>query len=84
MMESMEKIGFCSSDDIVFTHVKKYRFAYVLNNHDYVKNKKTFQQYFSDIGLILCGRFSSYEYLNMDKCIESAAYVAEKHFQQKQ
>ncbi|KYK27031.1 MAG: hypothetical protein AYK23_00300 [Candidatus Proteinoplasmatales archaeon SG8-5] len=78
--DTLERLEYFSAGEIVFTHVARNEFAYVLNDRGYSANKQTFESHFSDIGLILCGRFSNYEYLNMDRCIESAAHVAKKHF----
>lgn len=65
-----------SRDRVVFSAVRRHRFAYVVYDLGYRHNIATIRRYFEEIGLFLCGRFSEFEYLNMDGCIRSALSLA--------
>jgi protoporphyrinogen oxidase len=56
---------------VVFTHVARNRYAYVVYDLHYPENIRTIRDYCTSIGLPLVGRFAQFEYLNMDGCIRS-------------
>ncbi len=58
-----------SKDKVVYTTVGRFEYAYVVYDVDYLKNIKTVTDYFSTSGIDLVGRFSEFEYINMDGCI---------------
>ncbi|MDR0980513.1 MAG: FAD-dependent oxidoreductase [Methanocalculaceae archaeon] len=58
--------------DLVHTAVDHFKFAYVVYDLDYLKNIKIVREYLEGTaGIDLVGRFSRFEYLNMDGCIRS-------------
>lgn len=69
-----------SGDNIVHTAVDHFKFAYVVYDLDYQKNIKIVREYLEGIlGIDLVGRFSEFEYINMDGCIRSAMNFVEKN-----
>ena len=61
-----------SAADVVHTAVDHFKFAYVVYDLDYLKNIRTVREYLEGTaGIDLVGRFSQFEYLNMDGCIRS-------------
>ena len=61
-----------TAEDVVHTAVDRFKFAYVVYDLDYLKNIKTVREYLEGTaGIDLVGRFSQFEYLNMDGCIRS-------------
>jgi protoporphyrinogen oxidase len=59
--------------DVVHTAIDHFKFAYVVYDLDYLKNIKTTREYLEGtVGIDLVGRFSQFEYLNMDGCIRNA------------
>ncbi|MBQ4414560.1 MAG: FAD-dependent oxidoreductase, partial [Methanomicrobium sp.] len=58
-----------SRDDVVFSSVHRYEYAYVVYDLAYLKNVRIMKEYFESQGIDLVGRFSEFEYLNMDGCI---------------
>jgi protoporphyrinogen oxidase len=75
-------MGICKEDQIVFTSVEHQPFAYVVYDLNYQKNIAIVKEYCQSHGIPLVGRFSQFEYLNMDGCIRSvmdfvAAYPRE-------
>ncbi|MDO8840850.1 NAD(P)/FAD-dependent oxidoreductase [Methanocalculus sp.] len=64
--------------EIVHTSVARSTFAYVVYDLDYLKNIRIVRSYLEGIGIHLVGRFSEFEYLNMDGCIRSAMKFMER------
>lgn len=58
-----------SKDKVVYTTVERFEYAYVVYDIDYLKNIKIVTDYFTTSGIDLVGRFSEFEYINMDGCI---------------
>jgi protoporphyrinogen oxidase len=67
----LSDMGICREDQIVYTSVERQPFAYVVYDLDYLKNIATVKEYCSSQEIPLVGRFSQFEYLNMDGCIRS-------------
>jgi len=78
VVEGLEQMGLISEDDVSVTDVKRIEYAYVVYDKEYEKNIKLVRDYFSSQGIYLCGRFSEFEYLNMDACIRHAMDLASK------
>jgi protoporphyrinogen oxidase len=70
--ETLEAMALISKDRIIYTHVIRQPFAYVVYDLDYQKNIQVVKEYCRGIGIPLVGRFAQFEYLNMDGCIRSA------------
>ncbi len=55
------------------------KYAYVIHDRDYRKNTQTVFNYFGALdGFHLLGRFSTWNYKNMDMCMQDAFELAEK------
>ncbi|MDD5317934.1 MAG: FAD-dependent oxidoreductase [Candidatus ainarchaeum sp.] len=57
---------------VAYSAVKRTRHAYILHDLHYDSNAAAARGHFAKQGIMLCGRFSEFRYLNMDACIESA------------
>ena len=68
MLTSMQ---ICTPDKVVFTSVERQPFAYVVYDLAYQQNIAIVRDYCTGIGIPLVGRFSQFEYLNMDGVIRS-------------
>jgi UDP-galactopyranose mutase (EC 5.4.99.9) len=66
-------------EDVVYAHVERQRYAYVIYDLAYQSNIAIIRDYIrsQDIGLV--GRFAQFEYLNMDGCIRSAMDYVREH-----
>ena len=69
---SLTGMGLLSQQSVISTGVYRHRFAYVVYDLQYLKNIAIVREYCSKIGISLVGRFSRFEYLNMDGCIRNA------------
>jgi protoporphyrinogen oxidase len=63
---------------ICYSRVIRSKYAYVVYDLDYQKNIGVIREYMDKIGMKLCGRFSEFEYLNMDACVEKGVRMAGK------
>lgn len=69
-IEDLIKMGIIpSKEKVVYKTVERFEYAYVVYDIDYLKNIETVTSYFSTSGIDLIGRFSEFEYINMDGCI---------------
>ena len=71
VITDLEKLKIIDKTKVCFTKVKRLKYAYVINDLNYHKNKKIVENYFKNEGIDLVGRFSEFKYLNMDMCVRS-------------
>jgi protoporphyrinogen oxidase len=67
----LASMGVCTPDKVVFSSVERQPFAYVVYDLAYLQNIAIVRDYCTAIGIPLVGRFSRFEYLNMDGVIRS-------------
>ena len=72
VIKSLERMGFLTPEQVVHTAVDHQKFAYVVYDLAYLENIRTIREFFQAKGITLVGRFSRFEYLNMDGCIRQA------------
>lgn len=70
--------GLLDPKKVCFKKVVRSKYAYVIYDRDYLKNIKIVRDYIEKLGIILCGRFAEFEYLNMDACIQRGRNLAKK------
>jgi len=68
-----------SADDVVHAVVDRFEYAYVVYDLDYLENISRVKEFFEGYGVDLVGRFSQFEYLNMDGCIRSVMEFVSKN-----
>jgi protoporphyrinogen oxidase len=80
-VDGLVKMGILPSKDVVVhTAVDRFKFAYVVYDLEYQKNIKIVREYLEGtLSVDLVGRFSEFEYINMDGCIRSAMNFVEKN-----
>ncbi len=76
VLENFEKIGFLRKDDVLFTHVGRTKYAYIIYDINYRKNMDVVNKYLKDVGIITLGRLGQFEYLLSNVCIERAMKIA--------
>jgi protoporphyrinogen oxidase len=82
MIEGLIKIDFIEKrEDVNFTELKRFPFAYVIYDLDHRKNMDQIKDFYAKEGIYLHGRFGEFEYLNMDgvvkRSMEKAAAIKE-------
>jgi Protoporphyrinogen oxidase len=68
---TLAAMGLATPDRIAYTSVVRQPFAYVVYDIRYQENIAKVKAYCTSAGIPLVGRFSQFEYLNMDGCIRS-------------
>ena len=68
---TLASMQICIPENVIFTSVERQPFAYVVYDLAYQQNIAIVRDYFTAIGIPLVGRFSQFEYLNMDGVIRS-------------
>lgn len=71
VMGTLTAMGLVTPEKIAYTSVVRQPFAYVVYDIRYQENIKKVKDYCTSAGIPLVGRFSQFEYLNMDGCIRS-------------
>jgi protoporphyrinogen oxidase len=74
----LDSLGIINKKKICFAKVKRTKYAYVIYDKNYYKNIKVVKDFIRKQGIVLCGRFSEFEYLNMDECVKRATNLAQK------
>ena len=64
--------------EVCFQALKRSPYAYVIYDLNHKKNMQVISKYFEEFGISLLGRFSRFEYLNMDACIRDAMTKADE------
>ena len=78
VVDGLKTIGFIdNADDVNFTDIKRFEYAYVIYDLNHRKNMDFIKEYFNKQGIYLNGRFGSFEYLNMDAIIRQSKNLAE-------
>ena len=62
--------------DIVYVNVRRHPYAYVVYDTHYEKNVGIIRDWFPRQGIHLVGRFSYFEYINIDGVIKTALKIA--------
>lgn len=70
--EGLIRDGIIRKGQVECSMVHREKYAYVVFDRDYSRNVSTVRRFFERAGIDLCGRFSRFEYLNMDACIKKA------------
>lgn len=77
IIDGLQEIGFISSpEDVNFTDIKRFEYAYVIYDLHHRCNMDKIKNYFKEEGIYLNGRFGSFEYLNMDAVIKQSKQLA--------
>lgn len=71
VISSLSAIGLFTPDQVAATSITRNKFAYVVYDLAYQQNIGVIRNYFQNRGISLVGRFSQFEYLNMDGIIRS-------------
>lgn len=64
--------------DVVMQDIRRSKYAYVIYDRGYEKNTKIVREWFEQKGIYLVGRFSYFEYVNVDGVVERSVKIAEK------
>ena len=66
----LERICGFSKKEIISTDIQRVKYAYVIYDKNYSKNTDIVFSYLNDLGIYCTGRFGTFQYINMDTCVE--------------
>ncbi|WOF16590.1 NAD(P)-binding protein [Methanoplanus sp. FWC-SCC4] len=79
--EGLIKMDIITDKNLVrYSTVERFEFAYVVYDTEYQKNIKTVREYVEALNIDLVGRFSEFEYINMDGCIRHVLNYIENRY----
>jgi protoporphyrinogen oxidase len=77
VVDGLVDAGILSDPDaIVLTHIQRVEHAYVVYRRGYEQHAAVVREWFPQQGIDLCGRFSYFEYVNVDGAVARAMDVA--------
>jgi protoporphyrinogen oxidase len=77
VIDGLYQKGIISQKAVCFSKVMRSKYAYVVYDLEYLEHIRAIRNYLTELGIILCGRFAEFEYLNMDACVERGIELAE-------
>lgn len=78
VIDGLDERKIIDEETICYTNIRRTMYAYVIYDLEYCENIKIIKNYISDLGVKLCGRFSEFEYLNMDACVTRGIQMAQE------
>ena len=79
VVATLEAMQILKRDQMIYSSVERQPYAYVVYDLDYQKNIALVKDYCKSVGIPLVGRFSQFEYLNMDGCLRSVMDFVAMH-----
>jgi protoporphyrinogen oxidase len=79
VVTTLKAMHILTKDQVVYSSVERQPYAYVVYDLDYLKNIAIIKEYCTSAGIPLVGRFSQFEYLNMDGCLRSVMDFVARH-----
>ncbi|MFA4848867.1 MAG: FAD-dependent oxidoreductase [Methanoregula sp.] len=71
VVKTLEAMHILKKEQIIYSSVERQPYAYVVYDLDYQKNIAIVKDHCTSACIPLVGRFSQFEYLNMDGCLRS-------------
>lgn len=78
VIDGLVKRNIIKSGSVIYRKIQTEEYAYPIYSLDYTKNMKIIRDFLAQIGIEICGRFGSFQYINVDVCIEQGIRIAEK------
>ncbi|MDP3564715.1 MAG: FAD-dependent oxidoreductase, partial [Methanoregula sp.] len=79
VVATLEAMHILTREQVIYSSVERQPYAYVVYDLAYQKNIAIVKEYCTSVGIALVGRFSQFEYLNMDGCLRSVMDFVEQH-----
>lgn len=78
VIDGLESRSIIKRSDIIYKNVSRRQYAYVVYDVNYLRNVELIRSWFQDKNIWLAGRFSYFEYLNVDGIIERNIDIVKK------
>jgi protoporphyrinogen oxidase len=79
VVATLEAMHILTREQVIYSSVERQPYAYVVYDLEYQKNIAIVKEYCTSMGIPLVGRFSQFEYLNMDGCLRSVMDFVQQH-----
>ncbi len=80
IIDGLHERNLIDKNNICHKKLIKSKYAYVIYDLNYENNIQMIYDFFKELDIGLCGRFSEFKYLNMDACIKSAVDYIKNNF----
>ena len=70
VVEDLHRLRLIDKNDVIITVVNRFKYAYVIYDIDYKEKIENIYNFFERNGMYLLGRFSTWQYLNMDGVVK--------------
>lgn len=70
VVEDLHQLRLIDKNDVIITVVNRFKYAYVIYDIDYKEKIENIYNFFERNGMYLLGRFSTWQYLNMDGVVK--------------
>lgn len=77
VIDGLDQRGIINQDNVSYVNVHRSQYSYVVYDTHYEKNVKIIREWFPKQGIHLVGRFSYFEYINVDGAVATAQKIAE-------
>ncbi|MFY9605345.1 MAG: hypothetical protein WAS24_01270, partial [Thermoplasmata archaeon] len=78
-VKDLVSLGVLKSDKLDVSLVSRQRYAYVIDDLNRAANVSKIGGYLAEKGILTCGRFAEFEYLNMDAVAAHALAFVKEH-----
>jgi protoporphyrinogen oxidase len=78
VLQDLDRLNLVKKDDILESVIQQFQYAYVIYDVTHRTNADLVLKHLTDIGIVSCGRFAEFEYLNMDATFEHSYALAQK------
>jgi protoporphyrinogen oxidase len=78
-VKDLVSVGVLKSSKMEVSLVSRHKFAYVIDDKNRAANVAKIRSYLTDQGILTCGRFAEFEYLNMDAVAAHAFAFIKEH-----
>ena len=78
-LKDLVSLGVLKSEKLEVSLVSRQRYAYVIDDLNRAANVSKIRGYLAEQGILTCGRFAEFEYLNMDAVAAHALAFAKEH-----
>jgi protoporphyrinogen oxidase len=78
-VKDLVSLGVLKSDKLDVSLVSRQRYAYVIDDLNRAANVSRIRGHLAEKGILTCGRFAEFEYLNMDAIAAHALAFVKEH-----
>ncbi len=78
VLDGLEKLRLVNKPDVLDIELRSFKYAYVIYDLNHRRNADHVLNYLKNKGILCCGRFAEFEYLNMDGVVGHSFKLAQR------